>query len=383
MVENTKYAAAQREEKEVIDNQYNKLRTNNDLEVILNAFPNIVMILNPERQLVYSNKMLIAALNIENIEDILGKRPGELFNCIHADQYATGCGTSEFCRYCGAVNAIIESQAGITVSKECRIMSREGKSVIAHDLSVTAAPYKLKSENYTVFTIKDISDEKRRQTLEKIFFHDILNTASNIRLGLDVLGNESFTEENKSVFNMLPSLTDHLIDEVYFQRELMMAERNELIVEYQTFDIHDILTAVISPYSFDAFNKNKSIELSYSVKNVPIKSEPTILKRVLTNLIKNALEASKPGDKVLISYKRVNNQIEISVHNNTYILEEVRMQMFQRSFSTKGTGRGIGTYSIKILTEKYLKGEVSFSSTPEKGTTFFICLPENQDSSSD
>jgi sensor histidine kinase regulating citrate/malate metabolism len=50
------------------------------------------------------------------------------------------------------------------------------------------------------------------------------------------------------------------------------------------------------------------------------------------------------------------------------------MQLFQRSFSTKGNGRGIGTYSIKLLTENYLKGKVSFFSNEEEGTVFSIEL---------
>jgi len=49
--------------------------------------------------------------------------------------------------------------------------------------------------------------------------------------------------------------------------------------------------------------------------------------------------------------------------------------VFQRSFSTKGKGRGLGTYSIKLLTERYLKGTASFTSTETDGTTFQISLP--------
>jgi signal transduction histidine kinase len=56
--------------------------------------------------------------------------------------------------------------------------------------------------------------------------------------------------------------------------------------------------------------------------------------------------------------------------------KEVRLQVFQRSFSTKGADRGLGTYSVKLLTEKYLKGKVSFSSQQGEGTTFFVLLPE-------
>jgi sensor histidine kinase regulating citrate/malate metabolism len=60
------------------------------------------------------------------------------------------------------------------------------------------------------------------------------------------------------------------------------------------------------------------------------------------------------------------------VHNQGFIPKDVQLQIFQRSFSTKGEGRGIGTYSMKLLGEKYLKGKVRFESLDKNGTTFYI-----------
>ncbi len=54
---------------------------------------------------------------------------------------------------------------------------------------------------------------------------------------------------------------------------------------------------------------------------------------------------------------------------------EIQLQVFNRSFSTNGTGRGIGTYSIRLLGEKYLGGQVTFDSFDGGGTTFRIHLP--------
>jgi sensor histidine kinase regulating citrate/malate metabolism len=51
--------------------------------------------------------------------------------------------------------------------------------------------------------------------------------------------------------------------------------------------------------------------------------------------------------------------------------------IFKKRFSTKGKGRGLGTYSIKMLTENYLKGKVFFESSPESGTIFSVQLPLN------
>ncbi|MCC7317948.1 MAG: hypothetical protein IT219_05405, partial [Bacteroidales bacterium] len=68
---------------------------------------------------------------------------------------------------------------------------------------------------------------------------------------------------------------------------------------------------------------------------------------------------------------------EIWVKNETLIPREVQLQIFQRSFSTKDQARGIGTYSIKMFTEQYLKGKVSFVSTEDTKTVFSVFLPKN------
>jgi sensor histidine kinase regulating citrate/malate metabolism len=58
------------------------------------------------------------------------------------------------------------------------------------------------------------------------------------------------------------------------------------------------------------------------------------------------------------------------------------MQVFRRSFSIKSpVGRGIGTYSAKLITERYLGGSLSFTSSEEAGTTFAVTLPRSSQSS--
>lgn len=88
------------------------------------------------------------------------------------------------------------------------------------------------------------------------------------------------------------------------------------------------------------------------------------------------MEASKPGDDIKLSADLSANEIFIHVWNGTVMPQNVQVQMFQRSFSTKAaSGRGIGTYSVKLLVEQYLKGKVTFISNEEEKTTFTITLP--------
>ena len=64
------------------------------------------------------------------------------------------------------------------------------------------------------------------------------------------------------------------------------------------------------------------------------------------------------------------------MHNAAVMPPEVQRQVFARSFSTKGSGRGLGTYSIKLISEKYLRGRVAFDSDTLQGTRFTVCFPQ-------
>jgi hypothetical protein len=92
-------------------------------------------------------------------------------------------------------------------------------------------------------------------------------------------------------------------------------------------------------------------------------------------MIKNALEAIPQGQTVTLQCQEQGDDVVFSVNNPGVMPRDVQRQVFQRSFSTKSkSGRGIGTHSIKLLGERYLGGEVGFTSDPSDGTTFSIRL---------
>ncbi|MPN18941.1 hypothetical protein SDC9_166306 [bioreactor metagenome] len=92
-------------------------------------------------------------------------------------------------------------------------------------------------------------------------------------------------------------------------------------------------------------------------------------------MLKNALEASAPGDTVTLNASSADDKVVFEVHNKGYIQTNVQLQIFNRFFSTKDNGRGLGTYSTRLLAEKYLHGKVYFTTSEEDGTSFFLELP--------
>ncbi len=98
---------------------------------------------------------------------------------------------------------------------------------------------------------------------------------------------------------------------------------------------------------------------------------------MLGNMLKNGLEATSPGKTVTMKCSEQGESVVFAVHNCEVMPEEIQLQIFQRSFSTKGqTGRGIGTYSIKLFAEQYLRGKVNFSSAAPEGTSFILTIPK-------
>ena len=102
-----------------------------------------------------------------------------------------------------------------------------------------------------------------------------------------------------------------------------------------------------------------------------------LLARVLSNMLRNALEATDAGGVVTVRCQKRDGRVRFEVNNQAVMPKNVQMQVFQRSFSTKAAiGRGVGTHSMKLLGERYLHGTVGFSSQAAEGTTFWIELPE-------
>ncbi len=329
-----------------------------------------ITILNSDRQIVFANNAIVEAFDTD-LEHALGLRPGELMSCENADTNPGGCGTSKFCSTCGAANAIRASRTGGAQEEECRIIRENGDPI---DLRVTATPFVLDEEQFTLFTAVDIGDAKRRRALERIFFHDIMNTATGVR-GLSSMARIVDDTEREEMLGLLETASEHMIDEIEARRQLLAAETNDLVAQPQRIQSRDLLVDAASFYESHDVGTGKSVVIDATSEDVAFESDPTLLGRVIGNLVKNALEATEEGGTVTLDCSHTGSRVEFSVHNNGLIPHEAQLQIFQRSFITKGAGRGLGTFGARMLTERYLDGDIGFESNEDVGTTFTVSYP--------
>lgn len=104
-------------------------------------------------------------------------------------------------------------------------------------------------------------------------------------------------------------------------------------------------------------------------------SDETLLKQVLMNLVRNAIDAAPNRGTVMVSAREKNDSVEIQViDNGSGIPDSHYNHIFKLGFTTKEGGSGIGLYSVQSIVEK-LGGKISFTSQPDEGTLFMIDLP--------
>lgn len=334
---------------------------------LLRDTPNIIMILNMHRQVLYLNRLPVPGQQ-PGTNRPTGQRPGECLGCINIKEGELGCGSTEFCNVCGFNLALKTSESGKQGKEECNISLNNGSSLT---LSVLTRPFEYMDEGFIFAALEDISDRKRRQMLENIFLHDIMNSAAILQ-GL----NEAFEDlPEKKVRQMLSDVSTAISDEVQSYRLISNVETRTLKPNYEEVNIGEITEEVVrSLNNMQKFSQRK-VELKKAGDNII--TERTLLRRVLINMVKNAFEATNNHDpvKVISGFDPKTRKAYFTVKNPQFIPRSSQLKLFQKAYSTKGAGRGWGAYSIKILTEKYLRGTVRVESDEAEGTTFSIFIP--------
>lgn len=328
-------------------------------------------IINARRQIVYANSALLELLGLPE-SAIVGRRFGEAVDCAHADETPSGCGTTDHCATCGALHAQTVALDGRAIRVDCRIEGRRPDESL--DLRIWAKPATFGGEPYAVVAMLDVRDEKRREALERTFFHDILNTAGGLK-GVATLLLGASARTRAELTDLLARLTTLLVEEIEAHRDLAAMERHDFTPTVELVRSDRVIADVVEQHRFADAAVSRELRVASGSAVVAFHSDPRLVRRVLGNMVKNALEACPSRGVVTIRCERRPSSVVFAVHNPSSMPADVQRQIFQRSFSTKGRGRGIGTYSMRLIAETYLQGHVSFFSSPDEGTTFRAEFP--------
>ena len=364
---------AQRATPETIDRQRAFLVAERHLCALLDAMPEYVVLLNEYRQILFANKRLEQFCATRGTFGLIGLRLGEALGCQTALAAEDGCGTSEACNICAAFQSILTALQGIPSSVEGQILQHTPRGPDPLDLRIWGSPLGWHPEQAIIVVASDICRSKERQMLERVFLHDILNTAGTVNQIAEMLLGGILDFD--SAKNDLWQASRMLVREIKGESDLLEAENGELRVNYGLILVRELLESVATLYRNNEVGLGRRIVIKEQNQGLLLLSDESLLTRILGNLLKNALEASHTGEAVTLGCRREETDIVLWCHNEGVLNREVQLQIFQRCFSTKAEGHGMGTYSVKMLSEKYLQGRAELASSPKAGTVFTLTFP--------
>ena len=345
--------------------------------VLADLDPNPLVILGHDRKVLYANPAARALNSSHNGDRLEGLELGDLLRCVHS-QGPRGCGDTPACHYCGADLAVRLGLGGESAAAECLVTASAANGDTSSEYTIRSRPVEWKGQKAVFCALSDISHEKRRRVLERVFFHDILNTAGSVKGLSEMLlmeRQELDGAELSELLKMMRDSCDVMLEEIRGQQLILAAENGQLSTIWSQVAIAECMTGAAMVASHWPVAATKRIVPVFPPGTPTFYTDPTLIGRILLNLLKNALEATPLGDEVRLAGRLSGDCAEFSVWNGGVIAPAVRLQIFQRSFSTKGIGRGTGTYSVRMLTENLLKGKASFSSNERDGTTFTVSFP--------
>ena len=371
----TFFAPAKRTERRQIKNQIKDISNSEVMNAVLETASGILVVLNHDRQIVALNHVFLEELGITDVEEVLGLRLGESLSCVHAFKEPAGCGTTEHCASCGAAIAMMTA---INHKKEdqqiCALVS-DHKGIISDlCLQVRAKPITVDGNEWIMFYAQDITQEQFWLNMDRVFFHDINNTLTALYGNAQLLemgdpGNEEISSIRETI--------ERLVNEIAVQKDLSHHRDANYKATHSAVALSQVKKELETVINGHKASFGKKIVVSWPDEDVVLKTDPLLLLRILGNMVINALEATETNGTIKITVKGSDQeQVMFKVWSQSHIPKPIQKRIFQRYFSSKtGKGRGLGTYSMKLFGETYLKGKISFTSSQTQGTTFTFVHP--------
>ena len=216
--------------------------------------------------------------------------------------------------------------------------------------------------------------EEAWREMAKQVAHEIKNPLTPMRLTVQSF-ERKFDANDPDLKQKLKDYSETLIQQIdtmssvasaFSQFASMPAQQNE------TLNVVEVVELAL-----DIFNED-DVTFASEEETIISKMDRTQLIRIITNLVKNAIQSipeNQPQKLVSVTVSKHENEVLISVRDNGTGIEEHNIpRIFEPKFTTKNSGMGLGLGIIKNIIENY-KGTITFETQLGKGTVFTVSLP--------
>ena len=251
------------------------------------------------------------------------------------------------------------------------------RSRITNHLSLIVANKQLETQNKLL-----IEAAKFREEVEHISRHDLKNPLSLV-LGFSqtLIDDFAFNEQGKEFLMLINEAGYRMLDIVNRSIDLFMLERGTYELRPKIFNIIQLVKNLLRDYSRNIESSKSKITVCYNGQpsklneKCEVIGEELLFYSMLSNLLKNALEASPQREEITI-YINNSDDVEITMRNKGEVHPEIRSQFF-RKYITHGKrgASGLGAYAAKLITEIH-KGKIRLDTSEAGYTTILIKIPK-------
>lgn len=230
---------------------------------------------------------------------------------------------------------------------------------------------------------KEKEDENTRRNFISIASHQLRTPLTGIKWLLETLKKKNYgplTKKQEEYVDEIYKTNERLMFLVHDILNLLQVEDGVTVAKKERAALSMIFEATQETLHASAERKNITLVMPPNV-SLEIVTDPLLLRTILETLLSNAINYSNPGEKVVVSLDSTTAEHIISVKDQGIgIPKEAYPHLFDRFYRAENakdfdvSGTGLGLYIASLLAQK-LNVKLSFDSEVDKGTTFYIHIP--------
>ncbi len=268
------------------------------------------------------------------------------------------------------------------VLTECAALRKDGTEV---PIEIAHSSWRRGPDLYFAAFMRDISERKRyeqlRDDVERMIRHDLKSPLLGIVGFAKLLREDPALPQKEREWATLIFDSGMQMNYLLSNSQAMLSmQAGNYRVQAQPVNIVKLLESLGK--RFEPAMREKQVGYSCSLdaaEETPsgciIPGEEAFLDDMLSNLIKNAVEASPEGQEVRVSVREEDGFKVIDIHNLGVIPEAIRDRFFDPYVTSGKTGgTGLGVHSARLIAQAH-KGGISFTTDENEGTHILVRLP--------
>ncbi|WP_223550228.1 ATP-binding protein [Aestuariivivens sp. NBU2969] len=260
-----------------------------------------------------------------------------------------------------------------------RLEKRNEKIVIddtSEEISTLVNSYNSMIDELEESAVKLATSEREQawREMAKQVAHEIKNPLTPMRLTVQNF-QRKFDPKDSTIISKVDEYSKTLIQQIDTMSSIASAFSTFAKMPAQQNETLNVVNIV--KLALDIFNEEYII-FTRDAEEIIAKFDRTQLIRVVTNLVKNAIQAISKIDtpQIIVHVSELDNNVIITVTDNgSGVPEENKDKVFEPKFTTKSSGMGLGLAMVKNIVETY-NGSISFESQKDKGTMFKVVFPK-------